>query len=448
MSKSSNESGASDSSIDAGVASVASAAKASAVVEAAATRATKAAIAPVLPVFVADADASAADVASASASDAAAAAGAADQRPEVDVDVLDNGAVAAGVVEAEPVALTDGVPTVRLAAAADERPAEDAAGAARAIADALPGRVGRGGGFAAGGGDAAGAGRAGGTVGTAAFETGLLTVATRGVTLGPATDDAGRLTPAAEPAVAPEGSWGAEADCDADAGDWAPEGAMCTVDEPECAVAEPVSAVDEADCPASDLAADEVAAEDSALPALEAAAVRTLEVVVELGRVAVPAWADPAGARAAAPGCAEVVDAPVSLAARSLAAPAASPTREPESVTPLSAAREAEAAAEVDGALADVLGDPPTPGIPKPAGDVGFPATPGVWTAAAADEGAEVGAEVELGAEVDGCDRAFTDGAALAAIDAGDIALGGVGADAPPPAEAESASTGPAGSNN
>jgi len=119
---------------------------------------------------------------------------------------------------ADPVALTDGVPAVGVGAAADERPVEDAAAAAgadggEALADELPGRVGRGGGLAAGGGDAAGAGRAGGTVGIAAFEIGLLTGATRGVALGLAAEGvACRLALAGEPAVAPGGGWAA-AEC-------------------------------------------------------------------------------------------------------------------------------------------------------------------------------------------------------------------------------------------
>jgi hypothetical protein len=212
-------------------------AKDSAVVEAAATRATNAAIAPVLSVLLADVDASAGDVVLVLDKGAEALRGGAaidgafwtnvgaevDQRPDVDADVLDEAGAAAGVVEAEPVALVDGVATADVGAVCDERPAEDAVAAAgvggeEALADELPGRVGRGGGFAAGGGDAAGAGRGGGTVGIATFEIGLLTVAARGVVLGPAADGvAGRLTPG-EPAVAPEGRCAA-GECDADAGD-------------------------------------------------------------------------------------------------------------------------------------------------------------------------------------------------------------------------------------
>lgn len=214
---------------------VASAAKDSAVVEAAATRATNAAIAPVLSVLLADVDASAGDVVLVKGAGAlrggAAVDGAfwtnvgaeVDQRPDVDADVLDEAGAAAGVVAAEPVALVDGVATADVGAVSDERPAEDAVAAAgvdgeEALADELPGRVGRGGGFAAGGGDAAGAGRGGGTVGMATFEIGLPAVAARGVALGPAADGvAGRLTPG-EPAVAPEGSCDA-GECDVDEGD-------------------------------------------------------------------------------------------------------------------------------------------------------------------------------------------------------------------------------------
>ena len=105
---------------------------------------------------------------------------------------------------------------------AGERPTEDAVAVAgadgeEALADELPGRVGRGGGFAAGGGDAAGAGRAGGTVGIAAFEIGLVTVAARGVALGLAEDVVvGRLV-ADELAVEPEGGCAAD-ECDVAAG--------------------------------------------------------------------------------------------------------------------------------------------------------------------------------------------------------------------------------------
>lgn len=188
-----------------------------------------------------------------------------------------------------------------------------------------------------------------------------------------------------------------------------------------------------------------------------------------------------------------MVAAPTSLAARSLAAPAASATRDPESETLLSVAagaREAEPAAEGADVLAtDALGaTPPIPGIPNPAGDVGFTAAPGVWLAAGADDGPEVGpdagvaagaeesadaeadaaadegagaeldaaagegadGEVDAGAEEDGeaarCD-VFTFGAAAGAdVDACDVAPEDVGADAP--LLAESVSTGPSGSNN
>jgi hypothetical protein len=172
---------------------------------------------------------------------------------------------------------------------------------------------------------------------------------------------------------------------------------------------------------------------------------RALEVIVELtGRVAAPADTGPAGARAPEPGCAAVVDAPFSLAARSVAALANSPTRDPESATALSlavaGAREAEPAAKVDGALdaPDALGvAPPMPGIPNPAGDVGFAVSAGVLPAAGADE------ETELGGDACG---AFADGTAGADVDACDVALEEVGAGAPLPAE--SVSTGPSGSNN
>jgi hypothetical protein len=70
---------------------------------------------------------------------------------------------------------------------------------------------------------------------------------------------------------------------------------------------------------------------------------------------------------------------------------------------------------------------PPTPGIPNPAGDAGFPLA-GVWLAAGADPGGFVG-EI-AGADVEACDVAPED----------------VGAGAPLPAEY--VSTGPSGSNN
>jgi hypothetical protein len=233
--------------------------------------------------------------------------------------------------------------------------------------------------------------------------------------------------------------------------------------------------------------------------------VRILEVVGLPGRAPAPVGAGAAGTRAPAPGCPDVVAAPTSLAARSLAAPAASAARDPESETLLSlapGAREAEPAAEGAGVLvAGALGaTPPIPGMPNPAGDVGFTAAPGVWLAAGADEGPEVGpdggvaagadegadAEVDVaaeesadaeadavadegaGAEVDAaadesadgevdagaeegaeagrCD-VFTVGAAAGAdVDACDVAPEDVGADAP--LLAESVSTGPSGSNN
>jgi len=258
VSKSSNESGASDSSIVDGVVPVASAAKDSAVVEGAATRAVKAAIGPMLPAPMLEAEAPAGDVGSATAADAdagaaaqrpdvdeavvfddgaealgrdAAAEGASainvgaevDQRPDVDADVLDDAGGAAGVVEAEPVVFADGTPAIGVGAAADDRAPEAAAAdagadAEEALADEVPGRVGRGGRFAAGGGDAAGAGRAGGTGGIADFEIGLPTAAARGPAPGPAADGvAGRLAPG-ELAVAPEGCCAA-AKCEEDGGD-------------------------------------------------------------------------------------------------------------------------------------------------------------------------------------------------------------------------------------
>jgi hypothetical protein len=146
-----------------------------------------------------------------------------DQRPDVEADVLDDAGGVARVVEAAPIAFADGVPTAGVGAAVDARPAEDGGAAAggggeEALADELPGKVGRGGGFAAGGGDAAGAGRAGGTVGMADFEVGLLMVAPRGAPLELAADGvAGRLVPGG-PAVEPAGSCAVdEAECDADA---------------------------------------------------------------------------------------------------------------------------------------------------------------------------------------------------------------------------------------
>ena len=84
-------------------------------------------------------------------------------------------------------------------------------------------------------------------------------------------------------------------------------------------------------------AAGEAAADDDALAVPSAgfeAAVRTLEVVELTGRVTVPAGADPAEARAPAPGCAAAaVDPPTSLAARSAAAPAASPRKQLATLT-------------------------------------------------------------------------------------------------------------------
>ncbi len=264
---------------------VASAARDSAVVEATATRATKAAIAPVVAVLVSDESAPADEAGSAAAAVSAAAdpgavpddavplaldagvevaqrpdveealecdgaadgaspvgAGAeVDQRPDVEVAALDDAAVGARA-EGEPVALGDGVTAVDVGGVPDrldaslERPADgiaavegaDGEEAEEAAADELPGRVGRGGGFAAGGGDAAGAGRAGGTGGTATFEVDLLTVAGRGAELEfAAADVADRLAagdPPPEDSCAPD-----EGECEPGACDW-------TAGEPECAV--------------------------------------------------------------------------------------------------------------------------------------------------------------------------------------------------------------------
>jgi hypothetical protein len=160
-------------------------------------------------------------------------------------------------VEAAPIAFADGVPTAGVGAAVDARPAEDAgaaagAGGEEALADELPGKVGRGGGFAAGGGDAAGAGRAGGTVGMADFEVGLLMVAPRGAPLELAADGvAGRLVPGEpvgevdEPGCDPEGvEWAADAsDCAADA-------LECSVRAADCDARERVDQVEGADCAA------------------------------------------------------------------------------------------------------------------------------------------------------------------------------------------------------
>jgi hypothetical protein len=231
-------------------------------------------------------------------------------------------------------------------------------------------------------------------------------------------------------------------------------------------------------------AAGEAAADDDALAVPSAgfeAAVRTLEVVELTGRVTVPAGADPAEARAPAPGCAAAaVDPPTSLAARSAAAPAASPSREPESETPLSgpvAVREAALVGEAEDALAEdaFAAAPPTPGMPKPAGDLGFPAaaedmapadgdtevTGGTDAEAAggADpeaaacpdpEGArgadaEAAEDADLRAGTDAC-GVFTAGATCVDVDAGDVASAEVGADAS--VAADSVSTGPSGSNN
>jgi hypothetical protein len=103
-------------------------------------------------------------------------------------------------------------------------------------------------------------------------------------------------------------------------------------------------------------------------------------------------------------------------------------------------AREEGPAAEVDGPLAAgaLAVAPPIPGIPNPAGDVGFPAAAAVWPGpGGVDEEGEVGAEI--------C-GVFTDGAAGADVDACDVAPEEVGAEAP--RAAESVSTGPSGSNN
>jgi len=268
---------------------------------------------------------------------------------------------------------------------------------------------GRGGGFAAGGGDAAGAGRAGGTVGIDDFGgTGLLAGAGRGAAVGLVADGVGFLTPV-DPGVAPE-----EGDC--------------VADEVEC------DAVDD-DCAAGGAAAEDAGVPVAAVGAGRAVvAGRTLEVVGALVRRA------PGAAGARATDCAELVAAIPDLAARSAAALAASPIRDPESEVPLSvgaAAREAEAVADaVEGLAAGGLGGvPPTPGIPNPAGDAGFPAA-GVGPAVAAD--------VEAGADVEA--RVFAGGAAGAAVAGCDGAPEDVGADAPLPAE--SVSTGPSGSNN
>jgi hypothetical protein len=109
----------------------------------------------------------------------------------------------------------------------------------------------------------------------------------------------------------------------------------------------------------------------------------------------------------------------------------------PLSVT--AAVREAAPAAAGDGALAAGALEvaTPMPGIPNPAGDLGFPAVAGLVPAAGEDEGAEAGAEA------DAWDGVFTDVAAGA-----DAAPEEVDAGAPLPAEAESVSTGPSGSNN
>ena len=440
MSKSSNDSGANDSSIVGAVIPAASAARDSAVFDAAATRATKAAIAPVLPVV--DAGSGVAADATAGAVPPALSVGAeVAQRPDVDAEALDDAGAAAGM-DVELVALTDGIPMVGVGAAIDARPAADAAPAGNAAgdeapADELPGRVGRGGGFAAGGGDAAGAGRAGGTVGIADFEMGLLTVAGRGAVLALAADGVtGRLAPG----VAPEGSCAAgDAECGVD-GDCAADEPVCDVDEADCAADEPVCDVDEADCATDVDGAAETGrpVDEAAVPVVgvgrEPAAGRTLEVVVEItGRAPAPAVTDPAGERATGPDCTEPVDAPPVLAARSLAAAVAAATRAAKSETALSvevAVREAEPATALAGAFAaGALGAVPlTAGIPNPAGDEGFPAE-GDWPVVGA---AEAGG-------------GFTDGAADADVDACDVAPG-AGADAPLPAE--SVSTGPSGSNN
>jgi len=196
---------------------VTSAGKDSLVVAACGTRTTKGAIIPVVSVLEVDVDASttvALDVGAAALDGGVARGGAitvgasaeVDQRPDVDADVLDGVGAAAGVgatpgvgaaagpVKAEPGAFADGASTAGVGGtAADERPADDATAAAggaddKVVAGEVPGKVGRGGGFAAGGGDAAGAGRGGGTVGIADLETGLLTAAARGAPVGPAAE--------------------------------------------------------------------------------------------------------------------------------------------------------------------------------------------------------------------------------------------------------------------
>jgi hypothetical protein len=156
------------------------------------------------------------------------------------------------------------------------------------------------------------------------------------------------------------------------------------------------------------------------------AVVGTLEVVA--GGTARATGA--VGARA--PGCAEVVEAAVGLAARAPSGLAASPTRDPESAMLLSvsaAAREGVDAAEVAGVFAagDLGAVPPIPGIPNPAGDVGLPLA-GAWLVVGADAGGFAGEAA--GADVEACD----------------VALEEVGAGAPLPAEY--VSTGPSGSNN
>jgi hypothetical protein len=298
--------------------------------------------------------------------------------------------------------------------------------------------------------------------------------------------------------------------------------ADCASNEParpvggsDCSAGDPLGVFDvaEGDSPEFGVveygrAAGEAAADDDALAVPSAgfeAAVRTLEVVELTGRVTVPAGADPAEARAPAPGCAAAaVDPPTSLAARSAAAPAASPSREPESETPLSrpvAVREAAPVGEAEDALAEdaFAAAPPTPGMPNPAGDLGFPAAaedmspadgdtevtggtdaeaaggadpeaaacPDPEGARGADAEAAAGPEAEVargvdaeaarGAEAEAAEDAdlragtdacgvFTAGATCVDVDAGDVASAEVGADAS--VAADSVSTGPSGSNN
>jgi hypothetical protein len=149
------------------------------------------------------------------------------------------------------------------------------------------------------------------------------------------------------------------------------------------------------------------------------------------------------------------------------------------------AVREAAPVGEAEDALAEdaFAAAPPTPGMPKPAGDLGFPAatedmspaggdtevTGGTDAEAAggADPEAAAGPEAEVaggldaeaarGAEAEAAEDAdlragtdacgvFTAGATCVDVDAGDVASAEVGADAS--VAADSVSTGPSGSNN